>query len=75
MADRIAAMRSSLVANLAALGSTRSWRHITDQIGMFAYSGLTREEVAGLRDLHVCMESQSLVFNSQLTSPSTRLQL
>jgi aspartate aminotransferase len=53
MADRIAAMRSSLVANLAALGSTRSWRHITDQIGMFAYSGLTREEVAGLRDLHV----------------------
>ena len=42
MADRIAGARSDLVSNLKELGSTRDWSHITNQIGMFAFSGLSR---------------------------------
>jgi len=45
MANRIIGMRSKLVENLARHGSTRNWRHITDQIGMFCYTGLTPEQV------------------------------
>jgi aspartate aminotransferase len=45
MASRIIGMRSKLVENLASHGSTRNWRHITDQIGMFCYTGLTPEQV------------------------------
>ena len=47
MADRIMAMRSSLRSHLEGLKSSRSWEHITEQIGMFCYTGLTQEEVRG----------------------------
>ena len=50
MADRIIAMRAALRAALAAAGSTRDWSHVTDQIGMFCYSGLSKEQVGRLRD-------------------------
>jgi len=45
MAKRIISMRQALVDNLKKCGSTRNWSHITDQIGMFCYSGLTGEQV------------------------------
>lgn len=45
MADRIISMRSALKNNLVKLGSTRSWNHITDQIGMFCYTGLKPDQV------------------------------
>lgn len=45
MADRIIAMRSGLQGRLEALKSRRSWEHITRQIGMFCYTGLTQDEV------------------------------
>ena len=38
-------MRASLRKGLEDLGSKRSWKHITDQIGMFCYTGLTSEQV------------------------------
>ena len=38
MADRIIRMRSLLVQKLASAGSTKSWEHVTSQIGMFCYS-------------------------------------
>jgi len=41
MADRIASMRIALVENLKKAGSTHDWSHITKQIGMFAYTGLS----------------------------------
>ena len=40
MADRIIKMRALLKDNLEKLGSKRDWSHITNQIGMFAYTGL-----------------------------------
>ena len=53
MADRIAAMRVKLVAALEARGGGgRQWSHITDQIGMFAFTGLSGEEVDRLLDEH-----------------------
>jgi len=46
MADRIITMRQRLQNGLAKEGSTRNWQHITDQIGMFCFTGLTPEQVA-----------------------------
>jgi aspartate aminotransferase len=48
MADRIIKMRALLRENLEGLGSKRKWNHITDQIGMFAYTGLKKEEMQRL---------------------------
>jgi aromatic-amino-acid transaminase len=49
MRDRIKAMRSGLVAGLAAAGVTEDMSFITDQVGMFSYSGLTRDQMLRLR--------------------------
>lgn len=45
MADRIIGMRTQLVANLKKEGSSHNWQHITDQIGMFCFTGLKPEQV------------------------------
>ncbi|KAI4385058.1 hypothetical protein MLD38_003124 [Melastoma candidum] len=40
--------------NLEKLGSTLSWKHITNQIGMFCYSGMTPEQVDRLtKEFHI----------------------
>ena len=52
MADRIIDMRARLRAELEARGSTLSWNHVTDQIGMFCFSGMTGEQVDRLREEH-----------------------
>ena len=41
MAERIISMRTLLKAELVRLGVKGTWNHITDQIGMFSYTGLT----------------------------------
>jgi hypothetical protein len=48
MADRIITMRALLKENLEKLGSKHDWSHITSQIGMFAYTGLTAEQMTKL---------------------------
>lgn len=60
MADRINSMRSAFRAKLEAGQSSRAcgstaptikkWNHITDQIGMFCFTGLTVAQVLRLRD-------------------------
>lgn len=45
MAGRIIKMRALLKENLEQLGSKRDWSHITSQIGMFAYTGLTPDQM------------------------------
>ena len=52
MADRINTMRTSLRTALSDCGSTRNWEHITKQIGMFAYSGLNKDQVMEMREKH-----------------------
>ncbi|KAK9490366.1 pyridoxal phosphate-dependent transferase [Lipomyces doorenjongii] len=49
MAERIIKMRHLLKQHLQELGSTRDWSHITSQIGMFCFTGLTPEQVDTLR--------------------------
>jgi aspartate aminotransferase len=45
MAERIITVRQSLKDNLESLGSPHKWDHITEQIGMFCFSGMTPEQV------------------------------
>jgi aspartate aminotransferase len=52
MADRIIEMRALLKDNLEKLGSKHDWSHITSQIGMFAYTGLTAEQMTQLAEKH-----------------------
>lgn len=52
MADRIITMRALLKKNLEKCGSKHDWSHITDQIGMFAYTGLGPEHMKKLAKDH-----------------------
>jgi len=45
-------MRSLLLAALTAAGSTLNWSHVVSQIGMFAFTGLSPEEVDALAAEH-----------------------
>ncbi len=56
MSGRIITMRQALRAKLEELGTPGKWNHITDQIGMFSFTGLTEPQVLKLRDeFHVYM--------------------
>jgi aspartate aminotransferase len=52
MSSRMAEMRAGLVDRLKANGSTHNWGHVTSQIGMFAYTGVTKDQVATLANDH-----------------------
>ncbi|KAJ8404922.1 hypothetical protein AAFF_G00333090 [Aldrovandia affinis] len=45
MADRVLLMRAELKAKLQALGTPGTWDHITQQIGMFSFTGLNPKQV------------------------------
>ena len=48
MSGRIKEMRKSLYERLNRLGTPGCWEHITNQIGMFSYTGLTERQVEHL---------------------------
>ncbi|KAH8606333.1 putative Aminotransferase class I and II [Trypanosoma vivax] len=52
MSDRIASVRKRLVQELKTCGSSHDWSHIERQIGMMAFTGLSKEQVLELRDKH-----------------------
>lgn len=53
MADRINGMRATLKSLLVdEFGSKRNWDHITNQIGMFAFLGISPEQVEQLKNEH-----------------------
>lgn len=69
MADRIIGMRTALRENLEKLGSSLSWEHITDQIGMFCYSGLTPEQVDRLTsEFHIYMTRNGRISMAGVTT-------
>lgn len=45
MADRIIGVRTQLRDCLKKEGSTKDWTHITEQIGMFCFTGLKPDQV------------------------------
>jgi len=56
MSGRIIDMRNKLRAKLEELGTPGQWNHITDQIGMFSFTGLSEPQVLKLRsDYHIYM--------------------
>jgi aspartate aminotransferase, mitochondrial len=69
MADRIIVMRDTLKASLAKEGSVRNWDHITSQIGMFCFSGMTPEQVDRLRtEFHIYMTKNGRISMAGVTS-------
>jgi aspartate aminotransferase len=75
MAGRIMAMRSLLKEQLAAAGSTRNWDHITNQIGMFSYTGVTAEQCDTLiKDEHIYLTRNGRISMAGVTTKNvTRL--
>ncbi|KAF2877425.1 aspartate aminotransferase [Massariosphaeria phaeospora] len=56
MSGRIIDMRKALRGKLEELGTPGKWNHITEQIGMFSFTGLSEQQVLKLReDSHVYM--------------------
>merc|ERR1711964_11821 len=48
MSDRILSMRDALRSALEKRKTPGTWNHITDQIGMFSFTGLNKEQSARL---------------------------
>lgn len=46
MKDRVKGMRQGLKERLQSLGTPGNWDHITEQIGMFSFTGLTGNDLA-----------------------------
>lgn len=64
-------MRSGLRSRLESLGCPGDWSHITDQIGMFSFTGLTPDQTAFLRDQrHIYLLRNGRVNMSGLTEGS-----
>ena len=73
MADRIMTMRAALKEALYKSGSRKDWSHITEQIGMFCYSGLTPEQVERMKvEHHVYITRDGRISMAGLTSCNVR---
>eukprot|EP00915_Cephaloidophora_sp_WS-2016_P001062 GHVH01001457.1.p1 GENE.GHVH01001457.1~~GHVH01001457.1.p1 ORF type:complete len:420 (+),score=62.84 GHVH01001457.1:41-1300(+) len=59
VANRIDAMRLQLKTNLTSMCPKTNWDHITKQRGMFAYTGLSLDEVTTLREEHYIFMANS----------------
>uniref|UniRef100_A0A7M4F768 Aspartate aminotransferase n=1 Tax=Crocodylus porosus TaxID=8502 RepID=A0A7M4F768_CROPO len=64
MADRVLLMRSELRSRLEDLGTPGTWSHITDQIGMFSFTGLNRPCSFLYVSLVTCPFLHCLLFSS-----------
>ncbi|OQR76086.1 aspartate aminotransferase [Tropilaelaps mercedesae] len=69
MANRIISMRTRLRDGLKREGSSRDWKHITDQIGMFCFTGMTPEQVSKLtRDYSVYLTKDGRISVAGISS-------
>lgn len=69
MADRIITMRTQLKEGLAKNGSTRNWQHITDQIGMFCFTGMTPSQVEAItKDFSVYLTKDGRISMAGISS-------
>ncbi|CAI7886392.1 unnamed protein product [Closterium sp. NIES-53] len=69
MADRIISMRQQLYAALQQRGTPGDWTHILKQIGMFTFTGLSKEQVAFMtREYHIYMTSDGRISMAGLSS-------
>lgn len=69
MSGRIISMRKELRRRLEEMGTPGGWAHITDQIGMFSFTGLSEKQVMKLReDAHVYMTKNGRISMAGLNS-------
>ncbi|XP_049576608.1 aspartate aminotransferase, cytoplasmic [Syngnathus scovelli] len=69
MADRVLLMRDQLKSKLQALGTPGTWDHITQQIGMFSFTGLNPNQVAFMiKEKHVYLMASGRINMCGLTS-------
>uniref|UniRef100_A0A674CP49 Aspartate aminotransferase n=1 Tax=Salmo trutta TaxID=8032 RepID=A0A674CP49_SALTR len=69
MADRVLLMRDQLKAKLIALGTPGTWDHITQQIGMFSFTGLNPKQVQYMiKEKHVYLMASGRINMCGLTS-------
>ncbi|RJE21491.1 aspartate Aminotransferase [Aspergillus sclerotialis] len=69
MSGRIQEMRKGLRQRLEAKGTPGSWEHITSQIGMFSFTGLTEPQVKILKEKwHVFMTKNGRISMAGLNS-------
>ncbi|GAA6035809.1 hypothetical protein JCM8097_005716 [Rhodosporidiobolus ruineniae] len=73
MADRIISMRTTLYDLLQEVGSKREWGHIKSQIGMFAYLGISPEQVDRLaKEYHVYLTRDGRASAAGITEHNVR---
>ncbi|WVZ16472.1 hypothetical protein V8G54_009454 [Vigna mungo] len=69
MANRIETMRTTLRQYLEKLESSFNWEHITSQVGMFCFSGLTPDQVKQLEKLfHIYMTPDGRISMAGVTT-------
>ncbi len=69
MSERISSMRQALYDGIKAKGSTSNWDHIIKQIGMFAYTGLTLDQVNRLKsEFHIYLTDDGRISISGLNT-------
>jgi aspartate aminotransferase len=69
MADRIISVRSTLKKNLESIGSQRNWQHITDQIGMFCFTGMNADQSTRLsKDFSIFLTKDGRISMAGVTS-------
>ncbi|XP_023676252.2 aspartate aminotransferase, cytoplasmic [Paramormyrops kingsleyae] len=69
MADRVLLMRAQLKAKLQGLGTPGTWDHITQQIGMFSFTGLNPKQVEFLiKEKHIYLMASGRINMCGLTS-------
>jgi len=62
MSNRIVQMRTALRSAIEAKGTPGTWNHITDQIGMFSYTGLNKSQVERMvNEFHIYMTSDGRI--------------
>jgi aspartate/tyrosine/aromatic aminotransferase len=73
MSVRIQEMRKELRDELERLGTPGSWNHVTDQIGMFSFTGLTpAQSKAMVDDHHVYMLGNGRISMAGVTSKNVK---
>lgn len=67
--DRITKMRHLLRQKLEEIGAKGTWAHVTEQIGMFSFTGLTvKQSEAMVKKHHVYMTKNGRISVAGLTT-------
>jgi len=70
MVNRIKSMREGLREAVEKSGAPGDWSFITDQIGMFTYTGLSKDQVEKMqKNYHVYMPNNGRISVAGLTAP------